>query len=124
MRPRSHHHENGGTAHGITVLVKPSMNRDHPAHKLLVEFWPRHYGPPLVRDLQDLLHASREDVRGRNLPYFTPALLLALLHENGFASSVFNSVRRDSAKELRARFRRYLAEELPANAPGLFQEFD
>ena len=103
--------------------VKPA-GFDHPAHKLLVEFWLRHYGPPFVRDLQDLLDASKEDMRVRNLPFFTPALLLALLHENGFASSVLNSVRNDSAKELRARFRQYLDRELPASGPGAFQEFD
>jgi pimeloyl-ACP methyl ester carboxylesterase len=103
--------------------VKPA-GFEHPAHKLLVEFWLRHYGPPFVRDLQDLLDASKEDMRVRNLPYFTPALLFALLHENGFASSVLNSVRNDSAKELRARFRQYLDRELPASGSGAFQEFD
>lgn len=103
--------------------VKPT-GFDHPAHKLLVEFWLRYYGPPLVRGLQDLLNASKEDMRVRNLPYFTPALLLALLYENGFASSVVNSVRPNSAKELRARFRQYLDHELPENGPGAFQDFD
>jgi hypothetical protein len=103
--------------------VKPT-GFDHPAHKLLVEFWLRHYGPPFVRNLQDLLEASKEDMRVRDLPYFTPALMLALLHETGFASSVLNSVRPDSAKELRARFRQYLDHELPAANPGVFHDFD
>jgi pimeloyl-ACP methyl ester carboxylesterase len=103
--------------------VKPS-GFDHPAHKLLVEFWLRRYGPPFTRDLRDLLDASKEDMRLRNMPYFTPALLLALLHENGFASSVLNSVRPASAKELRARFRHYLDVELPAIGPGVFHDFD
>ena len=103
--------------------VKPT-GFDHPAHKLLVEFWLRHFGPPFTPELQDLLEASKEDMRARNLPYFTPALLLALLHETGFAASVLNSVRPDSAKELRARFRQYLDHELPAAGAGVFQDFD
>ncbi|NPT47176.1 hypothetical protein GNZ12_38980 [Paraburkholderia sp. 1N] len=103
--------------------VKPN-GFDHPAHKLLVEFWLRHYGVPFTQDLKDLLESSKADMRTRNLPYFTPALLLVMLYEGGFASSVFNAVKPNSAKELRARFRQYLDNELPAAAPGAFQDFD
>jgi hypothetical protein len=104
-------------------IVKPS-GFDHPAHKLLVEFWLRHYGSPLAPDLQALLDASRDDMRARNLPYFTPALLLALLHPNGFAASVVNSVRRGLAQDLRARFRQYLDVDLPKSGAGAFKDFD
>lgn len=103
--------------------VKPT-GFDHPAHKLLVEFWVRHYGPPFTPELRALLDASREGMRARNLPYFTPALLLALLHPNGFASSVFNSVRPNLARELRERFHQYLESDLPASEPGPFRDFD
>jgi pimeloyl-ACP methyl ester carboxylesterase len=103
--------------------VKPT-GFDHPAHKLLVEFWLRHYGPPFDPNLRDLLDASKEEMRARNLPYFTPSLLRALLHENGFASAVFNSVSGGSAQELRARFLNYLDHELPGAGAGPFVDFD
>lgn len=102
--------------------VKPT-DFDHPAHVLLVKFWMRHYGPSLKQDIQDLLNVSKEDMRARNLPYYTPALLFALLHENSFASSVLNSVRQNSAKALRDRFRHYLDHELPDINPGVFKDF-
>jgi hypothetical protein len=103
--------------------VKPT-GFDHPAHKLLVEFWLRHYGPPFTPELRALLDNSREEMRARKLPYFTPALLLALFHANGFASSVLNAVRPNLARELRDRFRQYLDFELPESEPGPFRDFD
>jgi len=104
-------------------IVKPN-GVDHPSHKFLVEFWTKHYGPPLSQSLRDLLDVSKEGMRARNLPYFTPALLLALLHENGGGASIFESVRAGSAKEVRACFRQYIDKELPALAPGPFRDFD
>jgi hypothetical protein len=104
-------------------IVKPG-GFDHPAHKLLVEFWLRQFGAPLGPELQTLLDASKADMRARNLPYFTPALLLALLHPQGFASSVVNSVRAGLAEDLRQRFRQYLDVELPKSGAGLFSDFD
>jgi len=101
--------------------VKPD-GFDHPAHKLLVEFWLRHYGPPLSSELCTLLDLSKEDMRARNLPYFTPALLLALLNVDGFPSWVLNEIRPGSAEELRNRFRLFLDCEL--RAPGGFKDFD
>jgi pimeloyl-ACP methyl ester carboxylesterase len=103
--------------------VKPT-DFNHPAHRLLVEFWLRHYGSPFEPKLRDLLESSKAEMRAKNLPYFTPALLLALLHENGFGSSVFNSVLAGSAHELRARFRHYLDRELPGAGAGQFVDFD
>jgi hypothetical protein len=104
-------------------VVKPT-GFDHPAHKLLVEFWLSEYGAPFGPELQSVLEASKADMRARNLPYFTPALLLALLHPQGFAASVVNSVRANLAEDMRQRFRQYLDVELPKSGAGPFNDFD
>jgi hypothetical protein len=104
-------------------IVKPA-GFDDPPHKLLVEFWLRHYGSPFSPDLKKLLELSKADMRDRNLPYFTPALLLALMHPNGFASSVLNSVRRNLTQDLQERLRRFLQVDLPDSGAGGFNEFD
>jgi hypothetical protein len=104
-------------------IVKPT-SLDHPSHKLLVEFWSHHYGRPFDVGLQAILDASKKDMRARNLPYFTPALLLALLYPNGFASPVVNSVKPGLAEDLRNRFRHYLDVELPKTGAGAFVDFD
>lgn len=104
-------------------VVKPS-SASHPAHLLLVDFWLRHYGPPLASDLRLLLESSKEEMRSRNLPYFTPALLVSLLHQGGVLTAALSAVRPGSATDLRQSFAYYLAHTLPPSESGGFENFD
>jgi hypothetical protein len=104
-------------------IVKPTASHQ-PQHNMLVQFWIRHYGPPFDPALQDLLEVSRNDMRTRDLPYFTPALLRALLYQGSFASSVLNSISNGLARELEDRFSNYLEIVLPASYPGPYKSFD
>ena len=103
--------------------VKPH-NESHPAHQLLVRFWLRHYGPPLSHDVSSLLDASKAAMRDRNLRYFSPAMLFALLYPEGLLASAMNALSRGSAAKLRNEVEAYLQQELPSIGPDRFVDFD
>lgn len=103
--------------------VKPT-DENHPAHTLLVEFWLKHYGPPLAADLLKLLEASKEAMRTKELPYHTPALMVSLLHRTGKLSSALSAVGRNYTNELRRNFENYLSNVLPEFRSGCFEDFE
>jgi hypothetical protein len=104
-------------------IVKPTSEA-HPAHTLLVEFWLKHYGPPLATDLLKLLEASKEAMRSKDLPYHTPALMVSLLHRSGVLASALSAVGQNYTYELRANFENYLSNVLPELRAGCFENFE
>jgi hypothetical protein len=111
----------GATNHFTTV--KPS-DEHHPAHKLLVEFWLGMFGPSLEQPTYSLLESSRVAMKERDLPYYTPSLLLALLYPGGFGASALNAVKPGLSDALRTSLVDYVENQLPHLNVGGFKDFD
>jgi pimeloyl-ACP methyl ester carboxylesterase len=105
------------------ATVKPT-GKSHPAHQLLVHFWIRQYGPCLTEDVKMLLDISKDTMRERNVPYFSPAMLAALLSRHSVLGAALNHATPGSAAELLKETTHYLERTLPKAGAGPFVDFD
>ncbi len=103
--------------------VKPT-SKSHPSHELLVLFWQRHYGPCLAPSLKMLLDVSKETMRERNRPYFTPALLTALLYPDSLLAAAIDCTVPGFAAKILREATQYLDQTLPKANAGPFRDFD
>jgi len=103
--------------------VKPT-NFDHPAHQLLVDFYTTKFGAAFQPRLAARLEASRNDMRSRNLPYHTPALLYALMYPGSLAESCLEGIRAGRSNTIRTQLRVWLDETLPNQKSDGFSDFE